>query len=337
MKKIGKFMRNPAPFALTIANPARKKRRAKIKLRRRAKNPAAASGTVTRKVGTQKWHHKRGRFLYNPAKKKRRALKPKRRKNPLEIRHVIEDVPAKNPAKKFAMKTRKNRKKRRSRNPVRTSSRGRSARKRYRRNPARRSRSRRGLMRRLRNPAIISDLTDKNTIKLGVGVLVGIGGTSFLLNTLIQGNATTGVRMFDLPGITYSTTGNALNNAQFQQTNKVALGVYRVLIPAVAGWLTKKYDGPLSQGLLAGAIANAGIAILQGTTVGVKANLQAFLPRQRAINTYIPGVAPIFSGPATAYLPVNGSPVARRGTSAVVNQRWHAQTTTGGPDPFAAT
>lgn len=338
MKKFGKYLRNPAPFALTAVNPAKKRRKARL-ARRRKKNPA----TLTRKVGAKRWHHKRGTFRYNPAKKRRPAvLRKKRRKNPLEIRHVIEDVPARNPArKKHRKKNRrknpsvssptpmKHRKRRRkaSRNPVRRATRRRSSRRR--RNPSRRS-----MFRRLRNPAIISDVIDKTNVKRGVGILLGIGGTRYIVNKVISGDPVTGQRMFDLPGITYSTAAAPLTQAQFTAKNKIALAVYETLIPAVAGWLVRKYDVAISEGLLGAAVANAGIAALRNTQVGQTAGLGAFLPRG-GMNTFIPGVPAMLSGPATAFIN-NGSPVGRMGMGAQVNNRWMAQTTQGGVDPFKA-
>jgi len=349
MKKFGKYYRNPTPFALTAVNPAKKKRRkrraavthlaagspAKSR-RRRKKNPAAL---VRRKVGTSRWHHKRGTFLYNPAKKRRKnALRKKRRRNPLEIQHVIADVPSRNPARrKIRKKSRrknpsnpmsKHRKRRRkaSRNPVRRATRRRSSRRR--RNP-----SRRGFLRRMRNPAIVSDLIDKTNVKRGVGVLAGIGGTRFIVNKLIQGDPVTGQRMFDLPGVVYSTPTAPLTQAQFTEKNKVALAVYETLIPAVAGWFVRRYDSAISEGLLGAAVANAGIAMLRTSQFGQTAGLNAFLPRQKGLQTYIPGVPPMLSGPATAFIN-NGAPVAR-GMNAVVNPQWHARAVANVANPFS--
>ncbi len=339
MKKFGKYLRNPAPFALTAVNPAKKKRKARIARRRRKKNPA----TLRRKVGSKKWHHKRGTFLYNPAKKRRKnAVRRKRRRNPLEIQHVIADVPTRNPARKKRRKQNrrrnpsvkntpmKHRKRRRkaSRNPVRRATRRRSSRRR--RNPSRRS-----IFRRMRNPAIISDVIDKTNVKRGIGILLGIGGTRYIVNKIIQGDPVTGQRMFDLPGVTYSTAAAPLTQAQFTAKNKVALAIYETLIPAVAGWLSRKYDVAISEGLLGAAVANAGIAALRNTQVGQTAGLGAFLPRG-GMNTFIPGVPPMLSGPGTSFIN-SGSPVARNGMGAQVNQRWMAQTTQGGLNPFAAT
>ncbi len=349
MKKVGKYYRNPAPFALTVVNPAKKKRRKRraavthlaagspAKSRRRKKNPAA----VRRKVGTSRWHHKRGTFLYNPAKKRRKnAVRKKRRRNPLEIQHVIADVPSRNPArKKIRKKSRrknpsakvtpmsKHRKRRRkaSRNPVRRATRRRSSR---RRNPSRRS-----FLRRMRNPAVVSDLIDKTNVKRGVGVLVGIGGTRYLVNKLIQGDPVTGARMFDLPGVVYSTPTAPLTQAQFTEKNKIALAVYETLIPAIAGYFAKRYDNAISEGLLGAAVANAGIAMLRTTQVGQTAGLNAFLPRQKGLQTYIPGVPPMLSGPATAFVN-NGSPVAR-GMNAAVTPNWHARTVANVANPFS--
>jgi len=56
------------------------------------------------------------------------------------------------------------------------------------------------------------------------------------------------------------------------------------------------------------------------------------------MRTYIPGVPPMLTGPATAFLGGQGAPMARRrGMSAAVTSRWHAQVTANGADPMAAT
>ncbi len=305
MKKIGKYYRNPAPFALTAANPAKKRRRKRNKARR----------VSVKKI---------------PARKKRR--------NPLAIRHVIEDVPARNPSRrrkkrknpsahKFSTmsKTRKRHRKGARKNPARKSSRRRSHR---RRNSASRSRM-------FRNPPIISEVIDKQNIKRGLGALAGIVGTRWTINKLIQGDPTTGQRMFDLPGVTYSTAAAPLTQAQFSDKNKIALAFYEALIPAVAGWLVRKYDQQISEGLFIATVTNLGIAAVRSTNVGQVAGMNAFLPRG-GMRTMIPGVPPMLTGPATAFIN-NGSPVSRRGgMNAVVNQRWMAQTTNGGPNPFKA-
>lgn len=341
MKKSGKYLRNPAPFALTAVNPPKKNAAKKRRAKSRRQNPAAVgavSGTVTRKVGTKRWHHARGRFLYNPAKKRRRA----RRKNPLAVQHVLVESPKKNPARRrkrrkispvsstTPMSKHRKRRNKRTRNPARKTSRRRSSR---RRNPARH----RGA-RRMRNPvAILSDIATKENLVTGLGVLTGVAGTRWLVNTLIQGDPTTGQRMFDLPGVTYSTAAAPLTQAQFSAKNKIALAFYETALPALVGYFMRDKNAAFSRGLMQSAVVNAGIAFLRGTEIGGRAGLGAFLPRQRGIQTYIPGVPSMLTGPSTAFIN-NGSPVARgRGMGAVVNERWMQQTTNSGPDPFAAT
>lgn len=198
-------------------------------------------------------------------------------------------------------------------------------------------------MGRKRNPVqIVSDVFSPENISRGAGVLTGVVGTNWLLNTLIQGNATTGARVFDLPGITYSTTGNAMSNATFQSTNKIALAFYQVAIPAFLGYFLQKKSQNFSRGMMEAAIVNAGVAALRGTTIGTTAGLSAFLPdsrgglNARGMRTMIPGVPAILTGPATAFLN-NGAPAARRGMNAAVNRNWHQRVTQNGPDPFAAT
>lgn len=186
---------------------------------------------------------------------------------------------------------------------------------------------------RRRNPvAIVRDIITRENIETGAGVLVGIVGTRWLTNTLIQGDPVTGQRMFDLPGVTYSTAAAPLTQAQFTAKNKWWLAFYEAAIPAVAGWLLRNQAAAFSRGLMQSTIVNLGIAAVRGTTMGQRAGLNAFLPRGRGMNTYIPGVPPMLSGPATAFIN-NGSPVPS-GMGAVVNQRWHQQTVSGGADPF---
>lgn len=329
MKKTGKFYRNPAPYALTAINPAKKRRRRKAARRGARKNPA-----IRRKVGTRGWHHKRGTFLYNPVKK----LKRRRRKNPLEVKHVLVETPAKNPARrkrrrKISSKSTRNpimsrkRKNRRSRNPARSHSRrGRSHR---RRNPSRR----RGRIMRRRNPVpILSEVATQENVMTGVGVLAGIAGTRLLVNRLIQGDPTTGARMFDLPGVTYSTATAPLTQQQFAAKNKIALAIYETLIPAVAGWLTRNVNGPISRGLFQSSIVNLGIAAIRGTDIGTSSGLNAFLPRQRGLGTAIPGVPAMLSGPGTAFI-TSGAPVPA-GLGAAVDRSWLDRTTNRVADPF---
>jgi hypothetical protein len=320
MKKFGNYLRNPP----------KKKRRTKKRNARR--NPAPFALTSI-----------------NPAKrrgKKRRSnpVHRKKRRNPLQIQHVIADVPARNPSRRkkrrkaFSKSNRnpmsKKRKRRshRSRNPV-SHTRRRSHRRS--RNPSRRRRARRsGIMSRLRNPAIISDVVNRKNIETGLGVLTGVVGTRWLVNKLIQGDPVTGVRMFDLPGIKYSTAAAPLTQAQFAATNKWMLAFYETAIPAVAGWLLRNKASALSEGLMQSAIVNVGIAAIRGTSVGTAAGMNAFLPRQRGMNTYIPGVPPMLSGPATSFI-TNGAPLPRNGMSATVNRQWHNRTVTGAANPFA--
>ncbi len=303
-----RFFRNPAPFSLAIVNPSKR--------RKKRRNP------LTKRKAT-------ARPMSRPRVKKKISRKRSRRKNPFQLKHVLVETPTQNPSKKSAMKHRKHRK--RSRNPVRTSTRGRSSRRRH-RNPARR----RGLFRRMRNPvAILSDVATKENITQGAGVLVGIVGTRWLVNTLLQGDPTTGQRMFDLPGITYSTAAAPLTQAQFVEKNKIALAFYETAIPAIVGYFMRNQNKAFSAGLLNASVVNAGIALVRGSKVGQTAGLGAFLPRQKAMNTFIPGVPPMLSGPASAFVQ-NGSPVPR-GAGAVVNRSWMNSTTGGGPDPFRST
>lgn len=345
MKKFGiyrrnpaKKVRNPAPFALTLVNPAKKRAAAK---RRRTKNPVKSVPLSTRSTGAtirsaKARHHKKGEFRYNPARK----LKKRRRKNPLAVKHVIVDGAALNRAKKRRkksrsvlknppMKTRKrSRRKNRSRNPFRAVKRGRSRRRN--RNPSR-GRRRSG-SRRMRNPmTIIQDGFSMDQLSLAIGSLVGIVGTRYLLNKLIQGDAT-GKRMFDLPGITYSSATNPMTPEQFSVKNKIALAFWETIVPLLAGYFLKGQSPRFSKGLLLSAPVNLGLGLIKGTDIGNKAGVNAFLPR--GTGTFIPGVPPMLSGPATAFIQ-NGAPV-RRGTSAIVDRAWAGRTTANGASPFAS-
>lgn len=328
MKKYGKFLRNPGPFVLATVNPGKKKKR---RARNKGKARSAKKNSVPRAVAPKAKRR-------NPAPKKRKL----RRKNPLEIRHVIEDVPARNPGRKKRksrksplssatknppiMSTKRRKRSRKSRNPGgrRSHSRARSRRS---RNPGKRRRT----MRR-RNPGIIDSFKDTvsmRNIAVGTGALTGIVGTKWTINTLISGDAT-GKRMFDLPGITYPTAAAPMTQAQFNEKNKLMLGVYEVVLPWAAGYLLRNQAPRFSEGLTISAVINAGVALLKGTNIGTKAGLGAFLPR--GTGTFIPGVPPMLSGPATVFIN-HGAPV-RRGTGAVVNNRWAQQTTGNGAGPF---
>lgn len=322
MKKFGNYLRNPSgrkrvkrkrnPFALTAVNPAKRKKRRK-----------------------------------NPTRRKR-AMK-RRRKNPLEIQHVIAAVPARNPHRRKKrrkastksshrnpMSKKRKRRSRSRRNPVSHKRRRSTSRRSRRRNPGRRRSSRRSRVMRRRNPiAIVNDVITRENIETGLGTLIGVAGTRYLVNKLIQGDPVTGVRMFDLPGVTYSTAAAPLTQAQFSAKNKWMLAFYEAAAPAFAGWLLRNKAPAFSRGLLQSTIVNVGIAAIRGTTMGTQAGLNAFLPRQRGMNTFIPGVPPMLSGPATAFIN-NGAPVAgRNGMSAVVNGNWQNRTVNSAANPFA--
>lgn len=226
------------------------------------------------------------------------------------------------------MKTKRSRK--RTRNPARKISRGRSRS----RNPHRR----RSRMVRRRNPvAIVQDIFNADNAAVGAGILLGVVGAKYTLNSLLQGDAT-GKRMFDLPGITYPTATAPMTAAQFNDKNKIALAIYEVALPAAVGYFLRTQSPRVAKGLMYSAVVNGGVAILKGTTIGQKAGLGAFLPRGNGVQTYIPGVAPIASGQGTAFLnsSMNGAP-RRQGAAAVVTQRWAANAVAQGKDPFAST
>ena len=336
MKKHSKYLRNPAPFALSVINPPKKKHRNAAAKKKR--NPAAVplsarSAVVHRKAGEGggKWHHKKGTFLYNPAKKRRKA----RRKNPLVCKHVIVEVPKKkNPPRKLSSSpTMKHRKRSRRKNPSPFMKRGRSSR--SRRNPFRSSRKR---SRRMRNPVeMLSAIGSPENLAVGVGALAGVVGTPWLINTLMSTDAA-GNRSFNLPGITYPTASNGLSNpAAFAAANKVPLAFYSTLLPAVVGYLLRNQAPRFARGVMISAVVNLGMAALKGTSIGTKAGLNAYVRSNiPGIKTYIPGVPPMLSGPATAFIN-NGAPVPSRGMNAAVDRNWMNMTTNSQPNPMKAT
>jgi hypothetical protein len=185
----------------------------------------------------------------------------------------------------------------------------------------------------MRNPiGIIQDGFSMEQLAVAVGSLVGIVGTRYILNKLIQGDAT-GKRMFDLPGVTYPSATNPMNAAQFADKNKMALAAYETLIPLIAGYFAKGQAPRFSKGLLLAAPVNLGLGLIKGTDIGNQAGVSAFLGR--GIRTNIPGVPPMLSGPATAFLN-NGSPVPR-GMGANVGSRWANHTVASSANPFSPT
>lgn len=306
------FRRNPAgAFLSTIVNKAKRMKK------RRKKNPGKQMvlrgiGTEHRKASKKAWHHKKGSFVYN---KVRKLAAAKRRKKLAAAAAM--------PVPSTTTPMSKKRRKKRTRNPVRTSKRGRSS---YRRRN--RVKRRRGMFRR-RNPSAFREVGSRENLIVAAGALTGIAGTKWFLNMLLKGDAT-GKRMFDLPGITYPQAGQTMTPAQFYQQNKLVLAAYEIALPSLAWYFLRGKAPVFARGLLIAAPVNAGIAALKQTQFGQQAGMGAFL------RTYIPGVPPILSGQATAFIN-NGAPVRRPGMGAVVNRNWAMATLNGKASAMSAT
>lgn len=288
------------------------------------RNPAGAFlSTIVNKAKRMKKKKRNPAVSVKPAPVRRKKSKRVRKFSPPKRRKKLAAAAQLVPATHTTMSKKRSRKKR-TRNPVRPRKRGRSS---YRRN---RVKHRRGMFRR-RNPSAFREVGSRENLIVAAGALTGIAGTKWFLNMLLKGDAT-GKRMFDLPGITYPQAGQTMTPAQFYQQNKLVLAAYEIALPSLAWYFLRGKAPVFARGLLIAAPVNAGIAALKQTQFGQQAGMGAFL------RTYIPGVPPILSGQATAFIN-NGAPTAmrRNGMSAVVNRQWAMKTMNGAGDPFAAT
>ncbi len=322
MKKARKYLINP-PFALVVANPkgkrAAKKRRNPTKARR-----GRAGIFVIRKPS-------RNPSAPLPAMKtKRRRKHRSKRRNPAKLRHVLMLNPK-----------RKTRRRRRARskifasNPMKTKHRRRGKRRRS-RNPmmsrrgVRRSGRRRSSTRRFRNPmpAIASQLFGPDMLTLAGGVVIANVGTTMIMNRLVAGNPTTGVRPFNLPGVDYSMLGTAAAPTFYTKPqNVVMLALYKGAIGATAGYLLRNQSPRLSRGILVGTVATMISDVLKGTKVlsstgtltwgGMGRNYPAMGRNFRAGTGFLPGTSTRFTGPGQNFLTANNVP-RPRGMGAVV-------------------
>lgn len=348
MKKTGKYLINPVPFVMTVANPGGKKRGRKAKRR----NPAASKKSpgifVIRKA-------KRNPVKAPPMKSTRRKARrksarrnppmgagvagggPIRRKvgakawhhkrgtyvyNPLRKaakRRKARRNPAKSPfyssIKTMSKKTRRRGSRRRTRNPI---SRG-----------ARRRSGRRSSARRFRNPIpIVSELFGPDMLSLAGGIVISNVGTTMIMNRLLTANPTTGARPVNLPGVDYSALANPATAANFYKDNAWALALYKLGMGAGAGWLLRNQSPRLSKGMLIGSVAtaisdvlrNTGVLSPTGTIRGMGRNFPAGMG-------YLPGTNTRFTNPGQQFLATGVNNVPRpRGMGAAVGTNMLANT-----------
>ncbi len=248
-----------------------------------------------------------GMYLVNPAKKHRGARKKSRkaRKNPSRSRASRGSPVSTAPAK---MKTRRRRKARR--NP---SSRRRSGRvvvinptrrrsRKARRNPARRASSRRGFS--LRNPVgdVVRDIASESNLKIAGGALVFTTGASIVINKLLASDM---ARNGSIPGMkpgAISPIGLTLY--------KAALGVLTIM--ATRTKFPRFADGvAVGTALVVGSdlIKQSGID-KQLSGIAQSAGVGRYLAPSRGMGAYVPGVNPVFTGPAAGFLG-GGAPRSR--------------------------
>lgn len=327
--KRGKYLVNPVPFAMIVTNP--KKRRAK-----KFRNPKKKAVVPAKK--------KRAIFVIKKARKKSRPIQsnPKKKTAVYEKifgqkvrvgtkkhsilkaqkRHADDlqkfETLSPNPTKKTTMKKR---------------TKSRKTRKTYARNPSRRRSRRRSTKSGMfRNPmGIVNDLFNPGTLTLAGGVVIGNISTALIINRLVAPPAGQ-MRPFDLPFVNY-----AVPAAEFYRRNWLPLMLYKVGIGYGASYLLRNQSPRLSQGLLIGTVAGAisdavkNTGLLNSVTGG--AGVGRYFPAARGTGAYVPGVNPVFTGPASAFLS-SGSPMSRRGTGMTVNRAFAETAATGVPNPF---
>lgn len=172
-----------------------------------------------------------------------------------------------------------------------------------------------------RNPAgdYVAEAFGQETLTVAGGVLLGTAGPALIVNRMA-----TSASMSKLPGI----TGNGWGRP-----------AWKFAIALVVSYALRNKARSLSQGIMLGGVAGLGNDILVKSgamskiTNTIAPGTAAFLGR-RGAGTYIPGVPPMLSGPATTFIN-NGAPVARRrGMGLAVNRNWARNTASGVPDPF---
>ena len=303
--------KNPAPFAMVVANVAGRKRRAKSKrrnptkaragisiVRMPKKNPAPLPDMKTKRRRNKKRRNplsNLGRFF-----EKKRRNPTKRRSSSRRRRNSASKISSVNP---MAKRTRK-RGSRRRRNPIAR----RGAR---RRNPGRRS-SRR------RNPIpVVRELFGPDMLTFAGGVVAVSVGTSMLMNRILAGNPTTGQPGMKLPLVDYTPLANPATAGQFYARNAWILAGYKLAIGGLLGYALRNQAPRFSRGVMVGAVATAISDVLKNTGVlNAAGNLQ--IARAGTARNYpgvaglVPGVpARLAGGPASAFL--------RKGMSARVN------------------
>lgn len=325
MKKFGKYEINPAPYLAIVANPHRKKRRAKFRKNpaRRAKRP----GLFVLKKPTK-----------NPApKKSARSRFKKKARNPLKIRHVIvEENPMKRASRKKSrsgkrrknpMKRKASRKKarkvfrsiKRSRNPMKHKKR-RGGKKRYNRNPMKRSRGGRRMKRYSRNPVgqTVRELFGQPMLIFAAGVVTAQVVNNTVLDRI--NSPMSGQRSFDLPFVDYTMLGNAATAGTFYTKNAWILAGYKLVLGGAIGYALRNQAPRFSQGYLTGTVAGAITEVLVQQNVITRNNQLVWgrgTSRMYRGAGLVPGVNSLLTGPAQGFMRFNNMP-AQRGTGALV-------------------
>lgn len=303
MKPRARYLINPIPFGIVVANPKRKSKK--------RRNP------MSKKPGIYVIRKGRKR---NPRKKRRRSAK---RRNPLKLKHIL----VTNPHRRRAHKKRR-------RNPHQIAAMSKRTRRKtrkatYRRNSARRNparrKNRRSRVRRMRNPiGIVNDMFNPNMLTFAGGVVISELGTRMIMNRLISGDPVNHVPAMKLPGINYTPPVGVVYTAaapwDIWRDNAWMIAAYKLVIGGVAGYLLRNQSPRLSQGIMVGAVAGAITDVVAVTGVLKEARgTHRYFPGPRGAGAYVPGVPSIFTGPAAGFLG-RGAPMAR-GTRTMVSPR----------------
>jgi hypothetical protein len=272
--------KNPIPFTAIVANSVRRK-----KPRRKSRNPSrkVSAGQLgldfsATPRSAKSWHHKRGSYAYNAAKKRRKARK------------ISSSVLSQNTMSKKRRRGRKGR----SRNPV---SRGGSRRGRS-KNPSRRSRSR--SRSRSRNPMpFLKDAFNSNVLTQVAGGIVGGVGANSLVNTFAAPTAT---RTWSLPFIdkTMLASPDPAVRATFWRENALALAAWKVALGIGVNVGLGKQAPRLAPAMMVGAFLAAGMDLLKAQ--------QVITPdgTLRAGMGYLPGTPTLYTNPAQRFLAGRG-------------------------------
>lgn len=299
------------PYGMYLLNPGKKRRSRKA---RRARRFAAKNPMKTRRRKSRR--RSKPFSSQNPSRRVRRRRRSFARRNPARKRRAaLKHVLFLNPS----MKTRRRSRRRRfaARNPMR-------------------SRRRRHFS--FRNPSgAIQAVLNKETMTLGAGVVLGNVGTGMILNKLLLPGAD-GKIPLALPGVD-TTKPNYMGS--------IAVSFYKLAIGGAIGYFVSKKSARLGEGIIIGAVAGALSDVIKTSNVlasipGGSAALGVgrYFPGRRGAGAYVPGVPPIFTGPASAFIPggspgarVNGMP-RRNGTGTMVTRRSAAGAVSAVQDPF---